>query len=117
MRELLGAVDDRDKKYIPELYEERGHLAETTQQFMQAEARCFSTVGDSGSEKTCWACHGALHSLEQGVATFFYRGVGVAGGILEAISRDLNWTLSQRYDDIQAVKRLLELFEHEQILV
>jgi len=117
MRELLGAADDRDKKYIPELYEERRHLAETMQQFMQAEARCFSAVGDSGSGKTCWACHSALHSLEQGVVTFFYRGSDIAGGILEAISRDLNWVLSQHYDDIQAVKRLLELFEHEQILV
>ncbi len=117
MRELRGTADDRDKKYIPELYEERRHLAETTQQFMQAEARCFSAVGDSGSGKTCWACHSALHSLEQGVVTFFYRGSDIVGGILEAISRDLNWVLSQHYDDIQAVKRLLELFEHEQILV
>lgn len=117
MRELRGAADDRDKKYIPELYENRRHLTATTQQFMQAEARCFSAVGDLGSGKTCWACHGAIYTLEQGVVTFFYRGADVAGGILEAISRDFNWTLSPHYDDIQAVKRLLELFEHERIVV
>lgn len=117
MRELRGSADDRDKKYIPELYEERRHLAEVTQQFMQSEAYCFATVGDSGSGKTCWACNDALHLLNQGVVTLFYRGADVADGILEAISRDLNWVLSQHYDDIQAVKRLLELFEHEQIVI
>src|SRR5258708_35531522 len=117
MKQLRGGADDRDKKYIPELYEERKHLAATTQEFMQSEARCFGIVGDSGSGKTCWACHGALHTLEQEVVTLFYRGDDVASGILEAISRDLNWTLSSHYDDIKAVKRLLELFEHEQTVV
>jgi len=37
--------------------------------------------------------------------------------LLEAISHDLNWTLSTHYDEIQAVKRLLELFRNEPIVV
>jgi hypothetical protein len=117
MEPLRGSADNRDKKYIPELYEERRDLTATTQRFMQEEARCFGVVGDSGSGKTCWACHEAIRSLEQGVVTFFYRGKNVERGILEAISHDLNWTLSTHYDDIQAVKRLLELFRHEQLVV
>lgn len=117
MKELLGSADDRDKKYIPELYAERRHLIVEMQQFMQAEAQCFGVVGDSGSGKTCWACDSAIHSLEQGIVTFFYRGADVAGGILEAICRDLNWTLSVHYNDIQAVKRLLDLFENKQIVI
>lgn len=117
MQELLGSAEDRNKKYIPELYEERKHLAQETQNFLASGARCFGVVGDSGSGKTCWACSSTLHSLERGIATFFYRGSDVANGILEAISRDLNWVLSQHYHDIQAAKRLLELFEHEQIVI
>ena len=117
MRELLGGAGDPDKKYIPELYEERSHLALMTRQFLQSESHCFSVVGDSGSGKTCWACHDAIRTLEQGIVTFFYRGIDVAGGILEAINNDLNWTLSSHYDEIQAVKRLLELFQQEQIMI
>lgn len=117
MQGLLGSAEDRNKKYIPELYEERKHLTQETQNFMESGVRCFGVVGDSGSGKTCWACSSTLRSLERGIATFFYRGSDVANGILEAISRDLNWVLSQHYNDIQAAKRLLELFEQEQIVI
>jgi hypothetical protein len=117
MQELLGSAEDRNKKYIPELYEERKHLTQEAQNFLASGARCFGVVGDSGSGKTCWACSSTLRSLERGIATFFYRGSDVANGILEAISRDLNWVLSHHYHDIQAAKRLLELFEHEQIVI
>jgi hypothetical protein len=117
MRELLGGTDDRDKKYIPELYQERDQLAQATQTFLQAASSCFSVVGDSGSGKTCWACHEALRTLEQGSVALFYRGFDVAGDILEAISNDLNWAFSPYYDEVQAVKRLLELFQQERITI
>ena len=117
MEQLRGSVDDTNKKYIPELYEERSQLADFTRKFIDSNAPCFIAISDSGSGKTCWACHTALQYLNQGFATFFYRGSDVTTGIFKAISNDLNWMLSPQHNEVQAIRRLLDLFQNEQILI
>ena len=107
MEPLKGSRKDRDKKYIEELYEVRKKVANDLDAFTRSDSLQFVVTGDSGSGKSCWACHSALTYLNQGFAVFFYRGSNIEDGIFKAISEDLNWSLSPQYDEIQGVKQLL----------
>ncbi len=117
METLKGSTDDRDKKFIPELYETRHDVQISLEQFMESGSNCFAVVGDTGRGKTCWVCHSALRYLEEENPVFFYRGSDIEEGIFGALSEDLNWTFSTQVDEIQGIKRLLELFKQEDILI
>lgn len=117
MEPLKGSIDDREKKYIEELYQVRKKVVSLLDTFVLSNSPSFVTIGDSGSGKSCWVCHTALTYLKQGYATFFYRGSDIEEGIFNAISQDLNWSFSPQYDEIQGIKRLLEIFRQGAVLI
>ncbi len=117
MEPLKGSRNDREKKYIEELYEVRKKVANDLDTFTRSASLQFVVTGDSGSGKSCWACHSALTYLNQGFAVFFYRGSDIEGGIFKAISEDLNWSFSPQYDEIQGIKQLLEYSREHTVLL
>ncbi len=117
MEPVKGSRNDRDKKYIEELYEVRKKVANDFDIFTRSVSMQFVVTGDSGSGKSCWICHSALTYLNQGFAVFFYRGSNIEDGIFKAISEDLNWSFSTQYDEIQGIKRLLEVFREHTLLL
>lgn len=117
MEDLRGSETDRTKKYIESVYEPREHLSTTFANFVQSDSSCFAVVGDSGSGKSCWICDTALRYLQSHHTVLFYRGFDIENGIFKAIREDLNWSLSLQYDEVQGVKRLLDVFRHDCILV
>ncbi len=113
MVELMGSETDRTKKYIEAVYEPRADLSSTFVKFVQSNAPCFAVVGDSGSGKSCWICDTALRYLQSGHPVLFYRANDIEKGIFKAICEDLNWSFSPHYDEVQAVRRLLEVFRQD----
>ncbi len=117
MKNLRGSETDWTKKYIEAVYEPREQVDTIFSNFVQSASRCFVIVGDSGSGKTCWACDTALKYLQSHHTVLFYRASEIEKGIFRVISADLNWAFSPHYDEVQAIKRLLEVLRDDCILV
>jgi GTPase SAR1 family protein len=111
METLKGSREDRNKKYIEELYEPSAKLNKYFEEFMLSESQCFVTVGDSGSGKTCWICNLAEQYLNEGYPVFFYRAVNITRGITAAIAEDLNWKLSGALDEQQSCRKMFDIFQ------
>lgn len=111
------AEDERMKKYVKAVYEPRKQLSAVFAKFVQSDSRCFIVTGNSGSGKSCWACDTALRYLQSHHVVLFYRSSDIEKGIFQAICEDLNWAFSPHYDEVQAVKRLLEVLQQDCILV
>lgn len=114
MAALKGSRDDRDKKYIEELYSPSAQLEGSFKEFMQSESQCFVTVGDSGSGKSCWICNAAEYFMQKGCPVFFYRAADIRKGVLPTMLEDLNWELSPALNEQQGLKRILQIFQKTQ---
>jgi len=114
MVSLKGSKDDRDKKYIEELYSPSAQLENRFKEFMQSGSQCFVAVGDSGSGKTCWICNTAEQFILNGYPVFFYRAGDISKNILSTMIEDLSWELSPALNEQQGLKRILQIFQKKQ---
>lgn len=117
MKTLSGSKDDRDKKFIKELYVESNVLSAQFQSFLESSKTVFGIVGDSGVGKTCGMCGLALRYVNSGYLVLFYRAQEILQSITNSIATDCNWTFSLQLGDIAVVKRLCKLFRSTPVLV
>jgi hypothetical protein len=117
MRPLRGSRDVPNRKYIPDLYVPRAQLDASYQQFTESQSHCFAAIAESGAGKTCWLCHSALSRVEEGHPVLFYRTSDVEDGVFQAIAKDLDWTFSEQHNDVQAIRKISDLFEAEDLYV
>ncbi|MHC9544966.1 MAG: type I restriction enzyme HsdR N-terminal domain-containing protein [Vulcanimicrobiota bacterium] len=110
MSVLKGASDDRDKKYIPELYEKAKELEEVFYDFLNSKKNTFALKGESGQGKTCWICDTALAFIEKNYPVLFYRSKDIQNGIFHILCEDLNWQLQPQLEEAKASKRFFDIF-------
>lgn len=118
MSVLKGSKEEREKKYISEIYEPSIEVRKRLDKFIsQSKLNSFALLARSGMGKTCWACHIAEELITTDRPTLFYRAGDIKRGIFETITDDLNWTLSPQLTTAQGMKRFFDIFESDTVFV
>ena len=118
MKPLKGSQEERNKKYIPEIYEPSKIITNAVDDFLeQGSLSAFVLVAKSGLGKTCWACSTAETLLERNVPTLFYRALEAAEGIFKTIIEDINWELSPQLSEIEGMKRFFDIFGDDTVCI
>lgn len=119
MKLLVGSTNDRNKKYISELYESPKEIDEQFKKFIDSEKKCFFISGSSGIGKTCWICDTTFFLIKNKYPTFFYRAVELSSllTIFTALLNDLSWNFSSQYNEIKAMKHIIEIFKDSKIFL
>lgn len=102
---IKGGREDKNKKYIPELYSPREKVSELIDDFFQSEKCVFSITGLSGSGKTNELCH-QVDQLKSENLLLFYNGSFLGCDLASQIQSDFDWTFSDKKTVDQIIKRL-----------
>jgi len=116
MKTLLGSRENRDRKFIPELFVPSRKLDKNVEDFLASVKPVFALIGESGSGKTCAMCGSARAKIKNS-PVLFYRAINLTEGITKSIANDFNWTFSSYFDDIALFKRLNKLFNSKKIII
>lgn len=116
MKTLVGSREDRNKKYIPELYVPSKKSINAVNDFLKSEKSVFAFIGESGSGKTCVMCDLA-RQLSDERHVLFYRAVHLTDSIEEKITADFNWQFSTQRDIAPLFKRLSELSQEQELVI
>lgn len=115
-RPLIGSKEEPGKKYIPELFEQRTAFNTAINQFLAESRVLFAFIADSGAGKTCCVCDLVLQRVEH-QPVLFYRGINLAGSLLEAIASDFGWAFSENLTSVTLIRRLEALVSSQPLLI
>lgn len=116
MATLLGSHEDRNKKFIPELYVASKKLIIALNNFMENNKTVFALIGESASGKTCAMC-GMARDLVKERPVLFYRALHLTEDIEKSIASDFNWKFSAHQDEITLLKRLGTFFKDNKLVI
>jgi len=116
LRIVKGTLAE-DKKYIPEIHVPREEIQGEINKFYESTIPGLLLTGQSGSGKTCEMCWLAENLINRERPIFFFNGVALRAGILEAISDVFSWTFNETDAPNQLVRRMAKLAGDDQLTI
>ena len=102
---LKGTISE-NKKYVPELHVKRKNIWEKIYRFLESSQPAMILTGKSGWGKSCEVSAIVEDLLCNGKPVFFFNGIQIGNGLLEAIAAEFEWEFEEGVTPIGVIKRI-----------
>jgi len=109
---LKGDKNEKERKYIPDLFLAPNGLEDQFHHFMEGDKKVLVIDGESGSGKTNAICYLA-EAMADSYPCLFYSGTLLGRDIREAIMSDFNHNFSHEKTFVGLIKRLTTILEQQ----